>query len=1143
MRLSDAERPALHLRGHDRPICRPSLPREVVLPAGTVTFLLTDIEGSTGQWETDRSGMAVSVRRHYEILDEAVAGHGGHRPVEQGEGDSVVAVFARASDAVRAAVDAQRQIAAEAWPAGIVLRVRMALHSGEAELRDTENYFGPGIIRAARLRSIAHGGQTVLSRATQDLVVDQLPDGVTLADLGAHRLRDLGRPEQVYQLCHRDLPSEFPPLRSVDAWPNNLPVQLTSFIGREDEIVEVHRLLRDNRLFTLIGSGGCGKTRLALQAIAESIEDYRDGVRWVELAPVADPDLLPQAVLAVLGLRDIKRSPLEHLTEYLAEQQLLLVLDNCEHLMGASAELVHALLSTCSRLTVMTTSREPLGVPGEQTWRVPSLSIPKPANVGAAEELDRFEATRLFCDRARRARPNFRLTEDVAAAVAVICERLDGIPLAIELAAARIRALSPAQIAAGLDDRFRLLTGGPRTVTARHQTLLASVAWSYELLSPAERALFRRLSVFAGGFTLDAAEEVSAEDDSERLAVLDNLAQLVDKSLVVMEEAGTIVRYRLLETIRQFGADRLLDAGEAPSVRTRHLDFHLRLSEAAEPRVEAADPRVLDDLEAGLDNLRAAHYWALQTDPDSALRLAAALPLFWYQRGHYREGRQRLNEALDATPEAVPDLRARALWGLGHLTFYAGDYLEAFGAAEQALACAERSGEPKARARVFGLLSWMEIFVDPAGVRARLDDGVRLARQAGDQWCLADTLQCTAWSYLVQEDYTGARPFFEETAAVATRLGNPYFLGWNGGAFGQAKIRTGDYAGALVAIDEGIAASRAVGEPDTLAFCLGWLCEAKVAIGDYDGARAALEDEGLRHLERTGTGPSVMALWLAAQHAQLPLAFGRIDEARAILTASVDYARSETLALVLMMSLGALARLEADAGNVAVAQSHAEEAAEIGVALGNGWAVAAAKDVLGRVAQAEGGLGRAEALYHEALAFRSDRGFRPEVVESLEALVGLAVEFESWTEAARLLAAAARVRNDLGFRRWPVHQPSHDALLARTKDGLGQEAFDQASSEGRQLTLEDAVAYVRRARGERKRPSSGWPSLTPTEHQVVRLAIKGLTNPQIGSQLFMSLGTVKTHLSHVFAKVGVSSRAALVAEALRRSYGEGDNSR
>jgi predicted ATPase len=560
-----------------------------------------------------------------------------------------------------------------------------------------------------------------------------------------------------------------------------VPAQLTRFIGRAEQIPEVHGLLRGNRLVTLTGSGGCGKSRLAQQVAAGCRDSHPDGVWWVELAPVTDGALVPAAVLSGLGLADVDGEPLAHLTGYLARRRCLVVIDNCEHLLGAVAELVHQLLRACPGLVVLATSREPLGVPGEQAWRVPSMSVP--------------EATRLFEERARLVRPNLRLDERGAAAVAAICRRLDGIPLAVELAASRTRAMSVAAILDGLDDRFRLLTGGPQVLTSRQQTLSASVGWSHDLLSPAERTLFRRMSVFAGGFSLDGAEAVCSGDGLDPLDVLDLLTQLVDKSLVVPEDDLAGTRYRLLETIRQFGSDRLADAGESAGVRARHAWFLRDLACAAEPLIEAADPDCLDTLEAEHDNLRAAHEWAVRSDPVSALCMAAPLTLFWYQRGHYGEGRLRLREALDAAPDAPADLRARALWGLAHLAFYSGNHLDAQDPAAAALALAEQAGEARIRARVQGLLGWMEMFVDPAAARARLVGAVELAREAGDQWSLADDLQAMGWTYVVQDDHAAAQPILDEAAAVAVGLGNPYFLAWNGGTSGQAAVRTGSTGG------------------------------------------------------------------------------------------------------------------------------------------------------------------------------------------------------------------------------------------------------------------------------------------------------------------------------------------------------------
>jgi class 3 adenylate cyclase len=443
-------------------------------PTGTVTFLFTDVEGSTRHWEEHPAAMRAALARHDALIEAEVAGHEGTVVRPRGEGDSRFAVFARASDAVAAAAALQRALSAEPWPPEAVLRVRMALHTGEADLREGD-YYGSAVNRCARLRAIAHGGQTLLSAATAALVWDSVPSGASLRDLGEHRLADLQRPEHVFQLDAGALPAEFPPVRSLEASPNNLPVQLTSFIGREEEIAEVTRLVRaapsGARLLTLTGAGGAGKTRLAVQVAAGVVEDAPDGVWYVELAPLADPALLPQAVASTCGVRETPgRSLLASLCEVWQPRHVLLILDNCEHLLDACAALADTLLRHCPHLSILATSREPLGIGGETTWRVPSLA-PPPQGAQPREALTRYAAVQLFVERAVAVRPDFAVTEANAPVLAQICARLDGIPLAIELAAARMRGLAVEQVAARLDQRFRLLTGGSRTALPRQQTL------------------------------------------------------------------------------------------------------------------------------------------------------------------------------------------------------------------------------------------------------------------------------------------------------------------------------------------------------------------------------------------------------------------------------------------------------------------------------------------------------------------------------------------------------------------------------------------------------------------------------------------------------------------------------------------------
>jgi predicted ATPase/class 3 adenylate cyclase len=670
-------------------------PLPASLPEGVVTFLLTDVEGSSRLWEEDPAAMRAALALHDELLERAVGASGGVRPVEQGEGDSVVVAFDQASRAVACALELQRDLHAAEWPNGCELRVRVALHSGEALLRDPGNYVGPALNRCARLRALAHGGQTLVSRATYELVADALPEGAALRSLGALRLRDLARAEEVFELAHAELPSDFPPLRTLDALPNNLPPQLSSFVGREQELAELGRLLGDQRLVTLTGAGGCGKTRLALQTASEALERFPDGAWWVELAPLAEDRLVGAAIAEALGVR-----PLPGMTElqacgaYLASRRALLVLDNCEHLVKACGEAAEELLKAAPELVMLATSRAPLGVGGERDWRVPSLSLPALETGDSNGDLAGSDAVSLFVERAQQAHPDFAVRNGEGEDVVRLCRELDGLPLAIELAAARVRILSVAQIANGLSERFRLLSGGPQTSSDRLRAMRASVDWSYELLSEQERVLLRRLAVFAGGSTLEAVDEVCAGDAIEREAMLDLLASLVDQSLVVAEGHEAGVRYRLLETMRQYGLERLADAGEEATIRARHLDYFLALSERAAPHLETGRQlEFLELLDPEAPNLAAAIEGALLSEPPRALRFCAALYRWWCARGRFAEAELSHSRSLEAGGSLDPGLLARALHGRAYIAISVGDYRAAEGHATEALALAEEAGE------------------------------------------------------------------------------------------------------------------------------------------------------------------------------------------------------------------------------------------------------------------------------------------------------------------------------------------------------------------------------------------------------------------------------------------------------------------
>jgi predicted ATPase/class 3 adenylate cyclase len=692
-----------------------------LLPTGMATLLLADVEGSTRLWETQPDEMTAALARFNQTVSEVIAAHGGVRPVEQGEGDSFVAAFARASDAVACALELQR---APLAPIGL----RIGVHTGEVQLRDEGNYIGPTVNRTARLRDLAHGGQTVLSAATEDMVVDRLPAGAWLTDLGTHPLRDLPRPERVSQLCHPDVRIDFPPLRTASTVAaQHLPVQLTSFIGREAQITDVGQILAENRLVTLTGAGGAGKTRLAIEVAAHVAGDFGDGVWYVDLAPITDPDLVPVAVVRALGLPDQPgRSTMDTLVRFVHDRRMLIVLDNCEHLLDAAAALVVAMLAACPQLTVLTTSREPIGVAGEVSWRVPSLSLED-------------EAMKLFTDRVRRARPDFSITDDNAAAVAEICRRLDGMPLAIELASARVRALTLTEILDGLHDRFRLLTGGARTAVRRQQTLRASVDWSHALLTDPERILFRRLAVFMGGFDLEAGQAVCGGGDVQHYQVLDLLALLVDKSLVVAENTSGRTRYRLLETVRQYALEKLSESGEADAVRGRHRDHYTAMAALLDTSAQAGHKRRLEQAEIEIDNLRAAFAWCCEhSDVDLALALASSLQPLWVARGRILEGLAWIHAALTGDnmtkPKIPPGLRARALADKVILTAVVGAEPNVDQANEvlEVLEIARNVDDPALLARALTACVSVNAF-SPEVARPYVNEAIELARAIGDR--------------------------------------------------------------------------------------------------------------------------------------------------------------------------------------------------------------------------------------------------------------------------------------------------------------------------------------------------------------------------------------------------------------------------
>jgi predicted ATPase/class 3 adenylate cyclase len=807
------------------------------LPAGTVSFLFTDIEGSTRLLEDHPQAMGAAMSRHHDLLREAVEASGGI--VFETLGDGVYASFGLAGDGVRAAIAGQRAIRAEDWGAVGEVRVRMGLHTGDVEVRG-EHYFGPALFRCARLMAIGHGGQVLLSRATRDLVGEGLPAGVSLKALGTHRLKDLAEPTEIYQLVHPELPADFPPLRSLDALANNLPIQTTRFIGRQREVAAVRELVTFQRLLTLSGTGGAGKTRLALQVAADLVDTFKDGVWLVEMGPVADPALVPQAVATVLSVREEPgRSPLSTLVEFARSRHMLLLLDSCEHVVQACAELANRLLRAAPDLHLLVTSREVLGIDGETTWRVPSLSLPPPPPPPPPTEgLDQYEAVGLFLERATAASTNFRLTAQSAPAVLEICARLDGIPLAIELAAARVRMLSVEQIASRLDDRFRLLTGGSRANMPRQRTLRALVDWSYGLLQEPEKVLFRRLSVFAGGWTLEAAETICSGDGLEPYDVVDLLMQLVDKSLVIADEQSGQERYRMLETIREYARERLAEAGEIDAVHGRHYDWFTGLAERSTP--EGYDSQVLASVGKEYDNLRAALRWAIDSaDSNRALRLAGGLWSFWSVRGFYTEGRAWLSEvlALADSGSVHSAVRARALQAAGHLANCQGDYPAAAALLEESRAISQELGDQTALAASLHLLGNM------LGGRGELERAVglfsearQLNRSSGNRAAeILNMLQLAELAFQAG-DLAQSRALGEELLTASRGRGQQWGVARSLYVLGRVAAAEGDFSMAASLIQQGLGIQRELGDQQGQVRSLAAL--ARVALGQGDQALA-----------------------------------------------------------------------------------------------------------------------------------------------------------------------------------------------------------------------------------------------------------------------------------------------------------------
>jgi predicted ATPase len=727
----------------------------------------------------------------------------------------------------------------------------MALHTGTTHERDGD-YFGPPVNRVARLLSAGHGGQILLSSSTQELVRDHLPPETHLRDLGERRLKDLSRPERIFQLTAPDLPSEFPPLKTLETHTNNLPLQATPLIGREREVEAVCGLLRspETRLLTLLGTGGTGKTRVGLQVAAELVDDFEDGVFFVPIAAITDPTLVAPTIARALGLSEGGARPAEELLEgYLRDRRTLLLLDNLEQVLEA-APVVDRLLSTAAGLKILATSRTPLGLYGEYEFPIPPLSLPDPESLPPLENLTEYEAVRLFVERARAVRPDFSLAEDNAPAVVEICERLDGLPLAIELAAARIKLLTPQVLLDRLGNRLKILTGGARNLPERQRTLRNAIEWSYELLDEGEKMLFGRLGVFSSGATLEAMEAVCDTEGDLPTDVFEGASSLLDKSLLRQEEgAGGEPRFVMLETIHEFANAKLEGSGEAEAVRRVHAEYFLALAEEAEPMLWGAeDAAWLERLEQEHDNMRAALHWAIEHEEgELALRVGGALRWFWYMEGYYSEGRRWLEVALGKEGPASAEARIKALAGVGFLAVDQGDLDRAEAAADEGLELSTQAGSSS-----LGTADFKNILGELARLRgehqraARLvQDSLALHQEAGDKLGIAWSLGNLANVAGDRGDHERAKQLYEEGLALSRRLGSAELLGAYLISLGSESLLEGEPERAIALNEEAAELFRKRGRRGGLQHILDNLGRATLLRGDYERAET-LHKESLR---------------------------------------------------------------------------------------------------------------------------------------------------------------------------------------------------------------------------------------------------------------------------------------------------------
>ena len=981
-----------------------------MIPTGNVTFLFTDIEGSTLLAQEFPESLPAALKKHHAIIHKATESNNGF--VYEIVGDAFCCAFHNSVDAINAAIAAQINLANEKWDE-VKIKIRIGIHSGDVEWNG-KRYMGYiTLARTARVMSSAYGEQIIISNDAYELAIEKTPNKISFRDLGERRLKDLKQPVRLYQILSEGLREDFPPLKTLDARPNNLPVQLTSFIGRETEMKTVKDLLKQTHLLTLTGSGGAGKTRLALQVAADVIDDFANGVWLVELASLSEPAFLPQSIMKVFDVKEVPKRNLEDtLCDYLKDKEILIILDNCEHLIEPCAKLTEKLLSSSPKLKIIATSREGLRCAGEQTHRVLSLEVPDPKSEDSPEALSQFEAVRLFIERALAVDSTFRVNNNNAPALAEICFQLDGIPLAIELAAARTKVLTVEQIYERLNDRFNLFTGGKRTALPRQQTLRALIDWSYDLLSEKEKILWARLSVFVGGWTLDAATAVCSDKKIKKAEVLELLNQLIEKSIIIFEREKE--RYWILESLKQYGKAKLKQENELEDILSKHLNHYMKYSEAAESGLKGIEVQIwLKKLELEHGNFQSAIRWSLKYGAkEKGARLAGALGNFWKIHGHYSTGSRLLENILDNVQGISKSVLGKILLHVGNLNLTQGYYQRAQKFLEEGLEFQRELRDKSGIASFLINLGNVALTVgNREQARKLFEESLTIQRELGEKRGIAMALFQLGTIIFYQGNYEQSRKFFEESLELRRSIRDTRGIAISLTSLGNIALVSGNYEQARMLIEESLLLSRDLEDKGNIAYSLNSLGYVANNQGDYEQAHKYLEESLtlFRDIgDKRGLAYSFNCMGNLANKQ------GNFEKARKYFEDNLLLTRKIGDKSGIAESLTGLGRGELERRNYEQAQKIYEESLALRRDIGDKRGIAYSFICLGNVEYNKGNYDQAQKFYEESLSLNRDLGEKLGIAESVNSLGSVAYHQKNYKQARKFYAEGLAFGMDFG---------------------------------------------------------------------------------------------------------------------------------